>query len=1093
MTTIFDEFSKRVTEHPDKLLYMFLDKNGKTKESYTYSEFQDRTISLAQYLQSLKYINTGDRILLAYPPGLEMICAFFACARIGLIPVPVYPPASQGFQSSLQKMNFIAEDCSAVAVLTDRTFYWSTQINLTRKRLATFSFTSETVSKLKWIVSSDARYKSAKELEEKTSEILFIQYTSGSTNQPKGVMVTHENIIHNCHSVVDHTPIGVSWLPQYHDMGLIGYYLFFALKGGTTYGFSPLDFIQRPALWLETISKFKATASSAPNFAYEYCLRPGKIPEETYEQLDLSSLQFLMTAAEPIRTKAYTEFLAKMEPYGLKAESFFAAYGLAEFSLAVSNYGRTFLTFDSKELAKHNALPVINPLPDQQVHHIMSCGLILGDTQLKIVDVRNEPKELRDGQIGEVWLNGSSKCKGYWNRPELTTEQFHAQLPNSNQTWLRTGDLGFMFDKELYICGRTKDMIIVRGLNYYPHDIELIVEQDKHIRKGCVAVFSVEENDREKVIVIAELRSENKILNVDELNQQVQQYLGIQVDEFVFIPARTISKTSSGKIMRSFMKQRYLEGDLKVIDRIDLTTKQLEVNNIDEKVNTIDLNQLGVYGKLFQKYNLNGTESESLADLGFDSLKLAEFAHDLKGTIQAEGFEELANEIDLRLLQKIAMVELFELVQGLHDAKPQAKFRFKSAFNRIHKEYTAVELEMMRKDAQFSIGMEMNWRSEEHKRGGDSILLTGASGFFGPFLLKSILEQNKEEVFVLVRAKNEQEGMIRIRKALETVNAKKELLLEFASRVKAIPGDLAKPRFGLSEAQWNELDYKVHTIYHNGAIVNYLLDYESMRDINVGGTNEIIRLAMGKVTKTINHISTTFIFGWSVKDTLYETDQNELMERLDFGYSQSKWVSEQLLFNAMNIGLPVRVFRPALISPSIKGEGYNFDISIRLLAFMLKHGIGTTAQNQVSFTPADIGANNIVAISNLPESIGKTFHVTRDQYASMQDITSILSKLTNTEFMNFNLMDFVPEVVGRCQKEDLLFPLLNFLVKSVDNISSMEFKLYSNANYCNYRSASSYGIEDPDLEKVVQGILTFMTNQNIVTNSTMNPNTISID
>jgi thioester reductase-like protein len=332
----------------------------------------------------------------------------------------------------------------------------------------------------------------------------------------------------------------------------------------------------------------------------------------------------------------------------------------------------------------------------------------------------------------------------------------------------------------------------------------------------------------------------------------------------------------------------------------------------------------------------------------------------------------------------------------------------------------------------------------------------------------------------LVRGNTHEEGHEKLRKAFETIQPTDELRMQFNQRITMVLGDLAKVKFGLTASEWNELDANIHTIYHNGALVNYLLDYESMRSINVDGTNEVLRLAMGKVHKCLNHISTTFIFGWSVKDTLFETDQNESMERLDFGYSQSKWVSEQLVFTAMKHGLKARVFRPALISPSINGDGYNFDISIRLLAFMLKHGIGTLAQNQVSFTPADLGANNMVAISQLKESQGLTFHVTRDQYASMKDITNILAQLTGKTFQQFSLSDFVPEVVGRCQKEDLLFPLLNFLVKSVENIGSMEFKLYSNSNYRTFRMASEQGIEDPGLEAVVQGILTFMLNHHIV-------------
>jgi thioester reductase-like protein len=1077
MQHIVQEFKKCLADHPEQLLYVFLDKQGKIKESYTYRTFDERTYAIAQLLQQKKSLVKGDRVLLAYPPGLEMICAFFACARIGLIPVPVYPPANQGFFSSLQKMNFIALDCGAKAVLTDRTYYWSMQINLTRKKLASFSFKSEAVAGLDWIVSSDARVKSGLELKEDGSDILFIQYTSGSTNHPKGVMVSHENIIYNGQTVVDHKPIGVSWLPQYHDMGLIGYYLFFAMKGGTTYGFSPLDFIQRPALWFETITKYKGTASSAPNFAYEYCLRPGKITDEELATYDLSSLQFLMTAAEPIRKHTYDSFVQKFSSCGLQTQSYFGAYGLAEFSLAVSNYGRKSVHLDADALARHVVLPV-DEKSEKPFHTFMSCGTILGDTQVKIVNIQNEPKTAAENEVGEIWLDGRSKCVGYWNQPELSESQFHAKLAGESRTWLRTGDLGFIMDGELFISGRSKDMIIVRGLNYYPHDIEVLVEQHKQIRKGCSAAFYMEENGREKLIVVAELKSSGGLTDVTEINQRIQQYLGILVDEFVFIKARTISKTSSGKIMRSNMKQRYLSGDLELLSRVEI--QETRSDESFTKVIAEGASSADAFTQLFHKYQLTGSESESLADLGFDSMKLAEFAHDLKETISGEGFDELSAEIDLRLLQKIAMSELFELVQGLNQAAPQAKFRFKSAFQRIHKEFSQLEQEMMRTDAAYDVAKELEWNPSKSTVGGKDIFLTGATGFFGPFLLKSLLEQSNQDLQILVRADSDEMAMERLRQAFETIRPSAELWILFDQRVHVVLGDLSKSAFGLSPAAWSKLDEEVNCIYHNGAIVNYLLDYESMRAINVDGTNEVLRLAMGKVQKELNHISTTFIFGWSVKDTLYETDQNAEMERLDFGYSQSKWVSEQLVFNAMKHGLKARVFRPALISPSIHGEGYNFDISIRLLAFMLKHGIGTLAQNQVSFTPANLGAHNIVAICQESDSLGLTFHVTRDQYASMGDITQILGQLTGKAFQAFSLKDFVPEVVGRCQKDDLLFPLLNFLVKSVDNISSMEFKLYSNANYRKFRQASPQGVEDPSLSEVVQGILTFMLNHHIV-------------
>jgi thioester reductase-like protein len=253
-----------------------------------------------------------------------------------------------------------------------------------------------------------------------------------------------------------------------------------------------------------------------------------------------------------------------------------------------------------------------------------------------------------------------------------------------------------------------------------------------------------------------------------------------------------------------------------------------------------------------------------------------------------------------------------------------------------------------------------------------------------------------------------------------------------------------------------------------------------MRDANVGGTNEVLRLAFEGRAKSLNYVSTTFVFGWAVKKVLYETDSNENMELLDFGYSQSKWVSEQVVMDARRRGLATRIFRPALVSPSITGGGNNFDIAIRLVAFMVNHGIGVDALNQVSFVPADITANNIVAISTTPGTVNKTYHVTRDEYANMLDITGLITKATGRQFEVFSLPDFVPELIRRCRKEDLLFPLLDFLVGSVDNISAMEFKRYDSSCYQAARDASARGKPDPSLEDTVNGILRFMQRKGII-------------
>jgi thioester reductase-like protein len=1073
--SILEPLHQWTERHPDKLLFAFLDIDGRATESYSYAQFLQRTADIATHIRRTHPMPPGARVLLAYPPGVEMICAFFACVRIGLIPVPVYPPTSYGFEAARDKTDFIARDCQAAAVLTDRSYYWSMKVNQARHRVKTLSFKRAYVSTLPWIVSTDADRGGRTDVRDGHSDVLFLQYTSGSTSDPKGVMVTHANILDNC-VVVDHVPVGVSWLPQYHDMGLIGYYIFFALKGGTTYGFSPMDFIQRPALWLETITRYRGTASSAPNFAYEYCLRPDKLPAAALEQVDLSSLRFLMTAAEPVRARAYRAFIERFEPYGLDPRSFFSAYGLAEYTLAVTNYGRTVGTFDRASLHQHKVRPAGAAQDDADTITLVSCGRALGTAEVRIVDVTSTPRDVCPCEVGEIWIRGGSKCAGYWRRPELSAATFEARVPGDPADapgWLRTGDLGFLRDGELYICGRIKDLIIVRGLNYYPQDIEAIVQEDPGIRKGGVAAFAHEGESGETLVVVAEVRRARTrkgraiVPDARALNQRLLQALGVTAASFVFIKARTIPKTSSGKIIRHLARRRWLEGRLDMVSQVDVAAHVEDVGG-------------GQPNTLLRRFGLTGAETGTLADAGFDSIKLVEFAQALKSQLEDDGALDAARAVDLRVLQKIAISELFDLLEQVTTGAPHATLRLKRALTHLGREHRDAEAAMMRRDARLRPDIADLPMPPAGGAETGVVLLTGGTGFFGPFLLTSLLEQSSDDLYVLVRG-NVSDALRRLGEGLASVSVDGSCPEGWERRVHPVCGDLSAPQLGLDAASWRALADRTHTIYHNAALVNYLLDYHAMRDANVGGTNEIVRLAMSRRAKVLNLISTTFIYGWSVKETLFESDTNAAMEHLDFGYSQSKWVSEHVVHDAMQRGLQARIFRPALLTPSVNGGGCNFDISIRLLAFMINHGIGTTARNQVSFTPADVAAHNIVALSRLPCSVGGSFHVTRDEFASMSDITAILSTLTGRSFRDYPLRTFVPEVIARCHSGDILFPLLEFLVRSVDNITAMEFKRYDNSRYRQLRDGCGAGKADPPLEDVVLGILRFMRRQGLVT------------
>jgi len=1075
MASILDQLDRLGDEHPHKLLYSYLDLNGNTIESYSYASFLHRTKAIAGHLRREHRFKAEDRLLLAYPPGLEMICAFFGCVRAGLIPVPVYPPGSRGFQSALYKMVHIAKDCQASGILTSKEYHASLKTNLARSGVATSGVDVDYVSSLPWIVTEGFVDAATDEVFE-PSKVLFLQYTSGSTMDPKGVIVTHENILETCPLVIDHAdPVVVSWLPQYHDMGLIGCYLYPALKGGTTYGFAPMDFIQRPVLWFDAMTTYRATATAAPNFAYDYCLRAGRLSKESLEDCDLSSLKVLMCAAEPVKPDTFTRFLEAFQPFGLKSESFYAAYGLAENTLAVSLGGRKIISVNKRALALGKVRMTTEVSEVDAATQVVSCGVPLTGMDVKIVEPELH-NTLKPGHVGEIWIAGSGKCLGYWNNPELTLKQFRARLADDTpyeDGYLRTGDMGFFHDGELFVCGRIKDMIILRGQNYYPQDIENVVEKASGlIRHNCVAAFQIHEESEPALAIVAEVKNPNAVPDARKIAAAVRNYLNVEVALISFIAPRAIPRTSSGKIMRHRAKQMWVAGEFNVLSEFSREKDAGASEPGSETQSPFDV--------LKARYNLTGNESYNLVEAGLDSLDLVVFMHELKELLKDKGAEMLARQVDIGVIQRVSVADLFRLAEQLESAPEEALVELRHALGVFREEQREAEKQMMSNDRKLAFDPPSPEASPATPT-FNHIFLTGGTGFMGPFVIKSLLEQTRAKIYVLVRASDEEQGLQRLKAAMDSMGPCSIGLMQmFEARVVPMCGDLGQPKLGLAQDAWDFLVNEMDAVFHNGATVNYLFNYDRMREANVMGTNEALRLAFEGRRKDFNYVSTTFIFGWAVKSTLYETDGNQDMELLDFGYSQSKWVAEKVVEDARSKGLSVRIFRPALVSPSVDGGGNNFDIAVRLVAFMVNHGIGVDTLNQVSFVPADIVANNIVAIATTPGTENKTYHVVRDDYSNMLDITGLITKSTGRQFEIFSLSDFVPELIRRCRKEDLLFPLLDFLVGSVDNISAMEFKRYESSEYQMARDASKWGIPDPTLEDTVNGILKFMHRKGII-------------
>ncbi len=560
--------------YTDKEVFRFLREQPQGDVCLTYDGLLRRSRAIARQLQPL--VGVGGRAILAFPPGLEFIEAFFGCCLAGCIPVPV-APLSQN-RRTLSLLSSVSADCEPAAVLSsaDGLRRWRAEQTLLPQDLR-FVATDE-------IDLADGQAWNEPRLDGQS--IAFIQYTSGSTSTPKGVTVSHDNLLYNSALIqqafensVDSR--GVFWLPLYHDMGLIGGVIQTLFCGGSSILMAPASFLQRPLSWLQAISDSRATISGGPDFAYELCTR--KIKPEECSQLDLSSWELAFTGAEKIRKETLDRFAEVFSPFGFRRDAFYPCYGLAEATLMVSG-GRkceppSSLQVDAEALSQHQVVPSLQPNPTGRVKSLVACGRALPGQSIRIVDPKTR-KACQPGEVGEIWVTGNSVADGYFNRPRESAQVFRARLdPEDAEAgcFLRTGDLGFVRDDNLYLTGRRKDLIIVRGRNYYPHDIEATVERvDSCFRIGSCAAFAIEgrnpharAHESEHLVVIQELEPRARDVAANALIAAVRRAVAteheIDVDAVVLTKAGSIPRTSSGKIRRAICREQYLAGELTIL------------------------------------------------------------------------------------------------------------------------------------------------------------------------------------------------------------------------------------------------------------------------------------------------------------------------------------------------------------------------------------------------------------------------------------------------------------------------------------------------------------------------------------------------
>jgi acyl-CoA synthetase (AMP-forming)/AMP-acid ligase II len=563
----------RADTHGDLRLYTFL-KNGEEYAGHlTLADVDRQSRAVAAVLQETT--STGDCVLLMYAPGLDFITGFLGCLYAGIIAVPAYAPNPVRPERYIPRLSSIAASAGTSTILTS-----SDQAGRLPQLLHEFEvFESARILATNQIDASSA--ENWKPVQADSDTLALLQYTSGSTSDPKGVMVSHGNILHNLAFIDEREAneagsISVTWLPSFHDMGLLEGILSPLYGTYPLYIMSPLAFIQRPVRWLSAISKCRATNSGGPNFAYEYCIQ--MISEEQRADLDLSSWRVAYNGSEPVHMDTMKKFSAAFKTCGFRFEAFCPVYGLAESTALAAGTHRS--TSPSQQISgKSNTRTV-------------SCGKAEMNSRVLAVDPGSR-LECNAGVEGEIWLSGPCIAQGYWKNPEETDRVFNAYLADSGDgPFLRTGDLGYLRDGEVYITGRIKDLIILRGRKLFPQDIEYSAAfAHPMIRQNSVAAFSVEDGNSEHLVILAELDLRRKRKNLmsgkaspDQSNgdyleiaqsivETVSREHEARISTALLLAPGQIARTSSGKIQRFRCRERFLGQGIEALYRWDIAKK----------------------------------------------------------------------------------------------------------------------------------------------------------------------------------------------------------------------------------------------------------------------------------------------------------------------------------------------------------------------------------------------------------------------------------------------------------------------------------------------------------------------------------------
>ncbi|HKY62241.1 MAG TPA: thioester reductase domain-containing protein [bacterium] len=924
---------------PERPAYIYLPDGETTEIPLGYGELDRRARAVAVALRAIA--KPGDRILLLYPPGPDFIVGLFACFYGGFTAVPLFPPEPERLAQTLGRFLACVSDSQAGVVLSNR-------FVMSMKEMF-FQF-APALGDLHWLGSDEVDEALAREWRDPAPEprdLALLMYTSGSTGEPKGVMLGHGSLLAQLEILAglyqgEHREEkGVTWAPPYHISGLtLGLLMPVYLESCNVF-FSPLLFLAQPLLWLKAITRHRARSSGAPNFAYDLCVQ--RIGPEERVGLDLSCWQIALNGGEPVRAQTLRRFAEAFGPRGFRPEAFLPSYGLTESGLMLT-------------VGEPGVAPSIRG-------SLVSCGRPLPEVDLRIVDPSTALAKA-PGEVGEVWAAGPCMADGYWKREAESEKVFGARLANGEGPFLRTGDLGLLKDGELFLNGRLKELIIVRGVNHYPLDLETTAERAHPALRGQAgAAFAMEGPEGEAVGLVFECAKEQASVH-EQILRNVREAISLdhqlRVAAFGLVKPGTLPRTVTKKVQRRAAGQAFLNGGLELLAESRLRAEEESLASAPaERIVPVDEGEL----KEWVAQQMAAILGVRAWDLDLD-LPLPAYGLDSLAAVEFSSRVEKGLGVPFTVSELFEAASLRELLEGL-----AAKWRAGSSAASSPPDLAA--------EAVLDPGIAVAPGSAKSFAEAKEIFLTGATGFLGAFFLRELLDRSHGRIHCMVRARDPVQGLKRIRENLEFFQLWRP---EFVDRIVPVVGDLAKPRLGLSPEGFDRLAEQIDLVYHNGASVNFIYSYRDLKPTNVLGTQEVIRLAASRRPKALHHVSTIGIFPLSGRQgsrAFSERDEPEDPRGLLNGYAESKWVAEKLVRQAALRGLPVAIYRPG----EVLGESEAGMCRAKNDAYshILKGGLllGSAPVIRANFyaVPVDFVVKAAVYLSSQEGSLGRTFHL----------------------------------------------------------------------------------------------------------------------